>query len=77
MQRKNKEIKQIFFDLDGTLLDTAPQFYLALSNVIKRKLKENNSFTQMYTESFNPLIGHCEAPPAVALPQSCQLQSIV
>ena len=40
MQRKNKEIKQIFFDLDGTLLDTAPQFYLALSNVIERKKQE-------------------------------------
>ena len=31
----------------------------------------------MDIESFNPLIGHCAAPPAVALPQSCQLQSIV
>tara|TARA_B100000123_G_scaffold252323_1_gene212561 strand:+ start:42 stop:707 length:666 start_codon:yes stop_codon:yes gene_type:complete len=35
MQRKNKKIKQIFFDLDGTLLDTAPQFHLALSNLIE------------------------------------------
>tara|TARA_A100001388_G_C28751552_1_gene492475 strand:+ start:42 stop:707 length:666 start_codon:yes stop_codon:yes gene_type:complete len=35
MQRKNKNIKQIFFDLDGTLLDTAPQFHLALSNLIE------------------------------------------
>ena len=44
MQRKNKEIKQIFFDLDGTLLDTAPQFYLALSNVIERTQQEQVSF---------------------------------
>ena len=29
------KIKQIFFDLDGTLLDTAPQFHLALSNLIE------------------------------------------
>ena len=47
MQRKNKEIKQIFFDLDGTLLDTAPQFYLALSNVIKRKEQEQVSFDEV------------------------------
>ena len=37
MQGKNKKIKQIFFDLDGTLLDTAPQFHLALSNLIEIK----------------------------------------
>ena len=47
MRRKNKEIKQIFFDLDGTLLDTAPQFYLALSNVIKRKEQEQVSFDEV------------------------------
>ena len=47
MQRKNKEIKQIFFDLDGTLLDTAPQFYLALSNVIERKKQEQVSFDEV------------------------------
>lgn len=47
MQRKNKEIKQIFFDLDGTLLDTAPQFYLALSNVIEKKQQEQVSFDEV------------------------------
>ena len=47
MQRKNKEIKQIFFDLDGTLLDTAPQFYLALSNVIERNQQEQVSFDEV------------------------------
>tara|TARA_B100000886_G_scaffold334238_1_gene289442 strand:- start:645 stop:1310 length:666 start_codon:yes stop_codon:yes gene_type:complete len=47
MQRKNREIKQIFFDLDGTLLDTAPQFYLALSNLIERKQQEKVSFDEV------------------------------
>ena len=44
MQGKNKKIKQIFFDLDGTLLDTAPQFHLALSNLIEIKGGEKVMF---------------------------------
>ena len=56
MQRKNKEIKQIFFDLDGTLLDTAPQFYLALSNVIERKQQEQVSFNELRDLVLNKII---------------------
>ena len=47
MRRKNKEVKQIFFDLDGTLLDTAPQFHIALSNLIKTKGAEKVMFQEV------------------------------
>ena len=47
MPKKNKIIKQIFFDLDGTLLDTAPQFHLALSNVIEKRRQEKVGFNEV------------------------------
>jgi phosphoglycolate phosphatase len=33
---KNQKIKGILFDLDGTLVDTAPDFVLSLNNVLSR-----------------------------------------
>ena len=59
MQRKNKEIKQIFFDLDGTLLDTAPQFHSALSNLIKMKGVEKVMFQdvrKLVSDGVNALV---------------------
>ena len=47
MPKKNKIIKQIFFDLDGTLIDTAPQFHLALSNVIEKRHQEKVGFNEV------------------------------
>ena len=31
---KNQKIKGILFDLDGTLVDTAPDFILSLNNIL-------------------------------------------
>ena len=59
MQRKNKNIKQIFFDLDGTLLDTAPQFHLALSNLIEIRGDEQVIFQDvrdLVSDGVNALI---------------------
>jgi len=47
MPKKNKIIKQIFFDLDGTLLDTAPQFHLALSNVVEKRHQGKVGFDEV------------------------------
>ena len=33
---KNQKIKAALFDLDGTLIDTAPDFVLSLNNILKR-----------------------------------------
>ena len=32
---KNQKIKAALFDLDGTLIDTAPDFVLSLNNILK------------------------------------------
>ena len=47
MPKKNKIIKQIFFDLDGTVLDTAPQFHLALSNVVEKRHQVKVGFDEV------------------------------
>ena len=33
---KNQKIKAVLFDLDGTLVDTAPDFVLSLNNILTR-----------------------------------------
>ena len=38
--QKNYKTKLVLFDLDGTLIDTAPDFVLSLNNVLKKNHKE-------------------------------------
>ena len=38
--QKNYKTKLVLFDLDGTLIDTAPDFVLSLNNVLKNNHKE-------------------------------------
>ena len=38
--QKNHKIELVLFDLDGTLIDTAPDFILSLNNVLKKHNKE-------------------------------------
>ena len=47
MLKKVKKYKQIFFDLDGTLLDTAPEFSKSLNNLTLNKLNKEISFEKI------------------------------
>lgn len=43
----NKKYKLFLFDLDGTLLDTAREFHLALNEVLKRENKPSQNFEKV------------------------------
>ena len=43
----NKKYKLFLFDLDGTLLDTAREFHLALNEVLKRESKPSQNFEKV------------------------------
>ena len=47
MLKKDKNYKQIFFDLDGTLLDTAPEFSKSLNNLTLNRLNKEISFEKI------------------------------
>ena len=47
MQEKYKT-KLVLFDLDGTLIDTAPDFLLSLNNVLKNHGRDEINIEQMY-----------------------------
>ena len=38
--QENYKTKLVLFDLDGTLVDTAPDFILSLNNILHRNNKE-------------------------------------
>ena len=41
------KIDAVLFDLDGTLLDTAKEFHLALNGVLKKEGKESQEFKKV------------------------------
>ena len=47
MLKKDKNYKQIFFDLDGTLLDTAPEFSRSINNLTLKRLNKEISFNEI------------------------------
>ena len=47
MLKKDKSYKQIFFDLDGTLLDTAPEFSRSINNLTLKRLNKEISFSEI------------------------------
>ena len=44
----NKKYKLFLFDLDGTLLDTAREFHLALNEVLKRENKQARDLLKIH-----------------------------
>ena len=48
MQERTK-IKLVLFDLDGTLIDTAPDFITSLNNVLTRHNKKNITADEIRT----------------------------
>ena len=48
MQKKSN-IKLVLFDLDGTLIDTAPDFITSLNNVLSKYNKKNLTSNEIKT----------------------------